>query len=66
MTRPGDSGLWQWGHSLEHSVNMGQGSLATGPTSGRLEEARVWRQGGAQRVAHRARGGASEMLFWCK
>lgn len=59
-----DSGIWQRDHSsLKHSVNLGQWSLATFLTGARWEEARVWRQGGAQCVAHRARGGTAETLL---
>lgn len=53
MTRPDDSGIWQLDHSsLEHSVNIGQWSLATCLTGGRREEARVWSRNEAKHVAH--------------
>lgn len=56
VTRPDDSGVWQLGHSLEHYVNIGQGSLATCLTGGRWKESRVWRQGGGQTYCSRGQG----------
>ena len=68
MTRPDDSVIWQQDHSsLEHSVNIGQWSLATCLTGGRREKAGCggW-EGPSLLLMGPEVAGMSEMLLWHK
>ena len=66
MTRLDDSAIWQQDHSsLEHSVNIGQWSLATCLTGGRREEAGCGGQEGPSLLLKGPEvAGMSKMFLW--